>query len=162
MPFTQQPFQKQPPRHSEAEENLLQEKIQSMIGKSAIGDTTPKGHSFMSTVFLVPKSETSNQSKKSEQVCSHRTLQNGGHPCLEKPAKSRKSDDKSGPEGCILHSANTPEEQSLLQIHFQGKDVPIQMPAFRPSMCPMGLHQDPKATRCSVDTTGNVTNCLHR
>ena len=24
-------------------------------------------------------------------------------------------------------------------------------------MCPMGLHQDPKATRCSVETTENAT-----
>ena len=35
------------------------------------------------------------------------------------------------------------------------------MSALRPSMCPMGLHQDPKATRCSVETTGNATDCLH-
>ena len=75
VPFTQQPFQKQPPkplRHSEAEENLLQEEIQSMI---AIEDTTPKGHGFLSMVFWYQRwrSETSNESKKSEQICSHRT-----------------------------------------------------------------------------------------
>ena len=60
VPFTQQPFQKQPPkplRHSEAEENLLQEEIQSMITKNAIEETTPKGHGFLSTVFLVPKKD---------------------------------------------------------------------------------------------------------
>ena len=60
VPFTQQPFQKQPPkplRHSEAEENLLQEEIQSMITKNAIEETTHKGHGFLSTVFLVPKKD---------------------------------------------------------------------------------------------------------
>ena len=77
----------------------------------------------------------SNQSKKSEQVCSHRIVQDKGHPCLERPAKSRKLDDKSGPEGCILHGTNTPGGQSLPQIHFPGKDIPIQMPALWPVLC---------------------------
>ena len=36
------------------------------------------------------------------------------------------------------------------------------MSALWPSMCPMGLHQDHKATHCSVGTTGNVTDCLYR
>ena len=61
IPFTQQPFQKQPPkplRHSEAEENLLQEEIQSMI---AIEETTSKGHGFVSIVFLVSKMEVRDQ-----------------------------------------------------------------------------------------------------
>ena len=35
---------------------------------------------------------------------------------------------------CIFHGTNTPGEQSLPQIHFQGKDIPVQMPALRPSM----------------------------
>ena len=44
-------------RHSKAEENLLKEEIQSMITKSAIEETTPKGHGFLSTVFPVPKKD---------------------------------------------------------------------------------------------------------
>ena len=59
----------------------------------------------------------------------------------------------------LIHGTNTLGGQSLPQIHFPGKDIPIQMPALRPSMCPMGLHQDPKATCCS---TGNATDHLHR
>ena len=71
-------------------------------------------------------------------------------------------DDKSGPEGCIFHGTNTPGRQSLPQIIFPGKDIPIHMSALRPSMYPVGLHQDPKATCCSVETTGNVHDCQHR
>ena len=70
-------------------------------------------------------------------------------------------DDKSGPEGCIFHGTNTPGGQSLPQIIFPGKDIPIYMSALRPSMYPVGLHQDPKATRCSVETTGNAHDCQH-
>ena len=57
VPFTQQPSQKQPPKpltHSEVEKNPLQEEMQSM---TATEDTTPKGHGFLSMVFLVSKME---------------------------------------------------------------------------------------------------------
>ena len=54
------------------------------------------------------------------------------------------------------------EDQSLPKIHFPRKDIPVQMSAPQPSMCPMGLHQGPKVNRCSVETTGNATDCLHR
>ena len=36
------------------------------------------------------------------------------------------------------------------------------MPTFWHSMCPTGLHQDPKATCCSVEKAGNATDHLHR
>ena len=35
----------------------MQEEIQSMLTKSAIEETTPKGDGFLSTVFLVPKKD---------------------------------------------------------------------------------------------------------
>ena len=71
-------------------------------------------------------------------------------------------DDKSRPEGRILHGDNSRGGQSFPQVLVQSEDIPIQMPTFRPSMCPMGLHQDHKATCCSVETTGNVIDRLHR
>ena len=60
VPFRQKPFQQQLPKplkHSKVEENLLQEEIQSMMAKNAIEETSPKGHGFLSTVFLVPKKD---------------------------------------------------------------------------------------------------------
>ena len=56
VPFRQKPFQQQLPKplkHSKAEEDLLQEKIQSMMAKNVIEETSPKGHGFVS--FLCPR-----------------------------------------------------------------------------------------------------------
>lgn len=36
---------------------ILQKEIQSMINKSATEETTPKGHGFLSTIFLAPKKD---------------------------------------------------------------------------------------------------------
>ena len=60
VPFSQQPYQPYPPRaltHSQAEEALMQQEIQSMLEKHAIEETTPRGHGFLSTIFLVPKKD---------------------------------------------------------------------------------------------------------
>ena len=106
--------------------------------------------------------EARNQSEELKQVCLHRAFQNGGYTHPERPAKSRRLDDKSGPEGCILHGANPRGGQSLPQVLIQREGIPIQMPTVWPGMRPMGLHQDLKATCCSVETTGNATDRLHR
>ena len=45
--FSQQPYQPYPPRaltHSQAEEVLMQQEIQSVLEKHAIEKTTPRGH----------------------------------------------------------------------------------------------------------------------
>ena len=38
-------------------------------------------------------------------------------------------------------------------INFKG-------PTVWPGMCPMGLHQDPKANYCLAETSLNATDCL--
>ena len=53
------------------------------------------------------------------------------------------------------------KDKAFLKFSFKG-DITVQMPTIWPSMCPMGLHQDPEATRCSVEATGNATDRLHR
>jgi len=60
VPFSQRPYQPYPPRaltHYQAEEALMQQEIHSMLEKDAIGETTPRGHGFLSTIFLVPKKD---------------------------------------------------------------------------------------------------------
>ena len=61
IPFSQQPYQPYPPKaltHSQAEEALMQQEIQSMLEKHAIEETTPRGHGFLSTIFLVSEDKT--------------------------------------------------------------------------------------------------------
>ena len=60
VPFSQQPYQTYPPgalTHPQAEEALMQQEIGSMLEKHAIEETTPSGHGFLSTIFLVPKKD---------------------------------------------------------------------------------------------------------
>ena len=54
------------------------------------------------------------------------------------------------------------EEESFTQILPEKRHLPVQVPAIRPSMCPMGLHQDLESCRCPAETTGNATDHLHR
>ena len=56
------------------------------------------------------------------------------------------------------------EERTFFKFTFKKKkkDIQTQMPTLRPSMCPMGLHQDPKASHCSVEISGKAFACLHR
>lgn len=65
-------------------------------------------------------------------------------------------------EGCILQGTNSQGRQNIPQVLIQREDIPIQMSTLWPSMYPTGLHQDPKASHCSVGTTGNAFDGLHR
>ena len=100
-----------------------------MLEKHAIEETTPSGHGFLSTIFLVPKKDggqrPANKSEVLKQVCLLRALQNGWYT-------------QRGPKGRILHGANSRGGQSFPQVLVQREDIPIQMPTFRPSMCAHG------------------------
>ena len=50
----------------------------------------------------------------------------------------------------------------LPEIRFQEQDIQVQMSTFRPSMCPVGLHQDPEARSRSAETAGSEANCVYR
>ena len=63
-----------------------------------------------------------------------------------------------GPEGCIQTHQ---EDKAFLKFTFKEKTYQFRCLPFSLA-CPMGLHQDPKATRCSAETAGNATNRLHR
>ena len=91
-------------------------------------------------------SKTSHKSEVPECIHAHRALQDGGHTHPERPAKRRRLDGKSGPEGCVLHGTNSRRGQSLPQVLVQKPNVSVQMPTIWPSMCPLGLHQDPEAS----------------
>ena len=158
VPFSGQPYQTYPPRaltHSQAEEALMQQEIGNMLEKHAIEETTPSGHGFLSTIFLVPKKDGGqrpviNLKCLNKFVYTEHFKMEGIHILRDLLRTGDWMTKVDRPEGCILHGTNSRGGQSFPQILIQGEDIPIQMPAFRPSMCPMGLHQDPKATCCSV------------
>ena len=70
-------------------------------------------------------SEVCNKSQELKQVCLHRALQNGGYTHPERPAKSRRLDDKGGPGVCILQDTSSQGGQSFPQVLVQREDIPI-------------------------------------
>ena len=109
-----------------------------------------------------PEPEARDKPQTSKQLCVHRALQDGGHPCLERPAKSRRLDGKGGSQGRIFHASDMRRGPSIPKIFVQRPNLPVQMSALRPRMRFLCLHQDPEACRCPGETTGCVTDRLHR
>ena len=104
--------------------------------------------------------EAGNKPETIEQVRAYRALQDGRHPCLEGPAKSRRLDGKSGPQGCILHAPHPRRGQSVPQVLVPEPNLPVQVPALWPRMRPLGLHQDPEARHRPAQTAGRATDRL--
>ena len=108
------------------------------------------------------RSETSDKPEGVEQICSHRALQNGGHTHPQRPAKSGRLDGESGSERRLFYDSNSRGGPSFPQILVQRAHVSVPMPPLRPGMCPVGLHQDPEASRSPTETAGGAFNRLHR
>ena len=55
------------------------------------------------------------------------------------------------------------QDRAFLKFSFKERAYQFKcLPFGLACMCTMGLHQDPEATCCSVETTGNGIDCLHR
>ena len=159
--------------HFSEEEGLMHAKIESMLEKQVIEETTSKWRGFLSSIFLEGKCWREERRKEGrrpeagdrleiiEQVHPHRTLQDGVYPYTERPAKNRRLDGKSRCEGCILHASNLRRGKSIPQVLVQRLDLPVQVPTVRSCVRSLGLHQDPKASRCPAETTGCVNDYLH-
>ena len=97
-----------------------------------------------------------------ERLCAYRALQDGGHPRLERPAKSGGLDGKDRFERRIFHASHPRGGQSIPKVLAKRPDLPVQVPTFRSSVRPLGLHQDPEADSCPAETAGGANDRLHR
>ena len=105
--------------------------------------------------------EAGHRSKETQRVCIHGALQDGGNSPPERSPKERRLDGKSRPEGCILHDSNPWTGQRLPEIHVQGQVLQVQLPAIRPSMCALGVHQGSEAISSSAQRAGSEADHLH-
>ena len=108
------------------------------------------------------RSETSNQSEEPERIRSDGALQDGGYPPSKRPVETGRLDGQSGSKGRVLYSSDPQAGQRFPEIRLQEQDIQVQMPTFRPSVCPLGLHQDPEACSRSAETAGSEANCVYR
>ena len=154
VPFTQTPYQPQPPRdlhHPSEEEEPMQEEIKGMLEKQAIEETTPRRHGFVSTIFLVPKKDRGQRPvinlKSLNRFVHTEHFKMGGNPCFERPAKSRRLDGKGRSKGRILYAPDPRRGQSIPQVLVQRPHIPVQVPTIRPGMHPLGKTLKPIAAQ---------------
>ena len=169
VPFSQQPYQPYPPRaltHSQAEEALMQQEIQSMLEKHAIEETTPRGHGFLSTIFLVPKKDGGqrpviNLKSLNKFVYTEHFKIEGIHilrDLLRAGDWMTKVDLKDAYFMVPIHE----EDRAFLKFSFKEKVYQFKCLPFGLACAPWVFTKTLKATCCSVETTGNATDRLHR
>ena len=99
------------------------------------------------------RSETSNQSETIELLCEYRTFQDGRDSLPTQP-------------GHWMAKIDLKDAYFMIPIQEQDRAFRFRDQLFqstiRPIMCPMGLHQDPKASRDPAETARDTTSCLYR
>ena len=121
-----------------------------MLEKHAIKESTPRGHGFLSTIFLVPKKDGGqrtviNLKSLNKFVYTEHFKMEGIHilrDLLRAGDWMTKVDLK---DAYFIVPVHKEDIWSLPQALVQKEDIPIQMPTFWPGMRPMGLHQDLKS-----------------
>ena len=106
--------------------------------------------------------ETHYQSEGSECLCRDTPLQDGGHPHAQRYPQTRRLDDKSRPEGCLLHDSNGITSQTPTEISVARADLPVQLSPIRPIICTLGLYQDHKTSDGNPSISRSKADYIHR
>jgi len=108
---------------------------------------------FYSNIFLVPWGAKAHyQPQGSKQLCSSRTLQDGGYSHFEGPPGAGRLAGKDRPEGRILCNSNTPITS----------EVPAVQEKLLPMLCPMGIHKNPETSPSSATPQRDSDDCQNR
>ena len=134
---------------------------------SGITDTpTTLQQGILIPTFFCPKEgrghETHYQPQGSEQICGDSPLQDGGYPDVERYPQNRRLDDKSRPEGCLLHDIDGITLQTSVVFQMAGTDIPIQLPPIRSVVCTLGLYQDHKTSGGHTQIPRTEGHNIHR
>ena len=110
----------------------MQQDIQSMLEKHAIEETTPRGHSFLSTIFLVPKKDGGQRPvinlKSLNKVVYTEHLKMEGIHILRDLLRAGDWMTKVDLKDAYFMVPIQEEDRAFFKFSF--KDIPIQMPTF--------------------------------
>ena len=95
-------------------------------------------------------------------ISEDQALQNGGHPCAQRPAKSRRLDGQDRPAGCILHGPHGRGGQKLPPLPVEGKGISVQLPTLQSVIRPLGFYQNHMAGGSSTKGAWAPHDHLHR
>ena len=163
--FMDTPYQRnipsQPRQSEHNEKRLLQEEITSMLKKGAIRELQGETRNgFYSNMFLVPKKrwegETSYQPEKIESICSHPSLQDGGHTNSQRAGSTKRLDDQNRPKGCLLHNTSRRASPKVPQVRDRPPNLPVHLSAVRTVECPLGFYQDLEASGSETQRVWNT------
>ena len=125
LDFRAQPYQSYRPVTVEQDWQLTR-----ILENGTIEEVGPRKDGFYSSLFLVPKK--SGQMRpviNLRQVSEISALQDGGHPCSERPPPPGRLAYENRPQGC---HPNVCPGQKVPEVLVAKASIPIHLPPFRP------------------------------
>ena len=106
--------------------------------------------------------ETSYQPQEVERMGGTPALQNGGFGDTQGATEVERLDGEGGPKGCLLHSSNSCDSPTHATLSGGAGTLSVHMPAFRPVMCTLGVHQGHETSIHLPSEHGSPNDRLHR
>ena len=122
-----------------------------------------KQEGFLSQLFMVLKKDGDqrpimNLKKLNSFVQTEHFKMEG----IQRPPKVMRLDDKSRPEGWLLHDTSNDRPQEVAAVQVARRNLPVQLPALRVVVGSVGLYQDYKADCSHPQDNGPENDHLHR
>ena len=146
---------------------LVMEEVRDLLLKEVVSQLSEKQSvmGFYSNMFLDPKKDGRwrpivNVKALDEFVAQSTSRWRESH--LERPHKTQRLVNESGPKGRLLHHTNPPLTQEVTQVCLGGECLQIQLSPVRPVISIMGLYQDTKVSSTTLMGDGSLSDNVHR
>ena len=107
------------------------------------------------------RSETSNKSQTSEQVCEIRAFHDGGAAYSQISSPEERLDGQNRLKGC-LHDNNGSTKPSPPPFQSEEEDISIQLPPFWSMHRSQSVYQNPQASSRDIEIHGTLGGDIHR
>ena len=169
IPFVGAPSQLKIPQEgvfSQEHKALLLEEIQDLLKKGGNYPTIRKHN----RIYFNPlpsaeeewSDEASDQPETVEPMGGDPPFQDGGNSYSSGSAPPGRLDGESGPKGRLLHHSHLQGPPELFEVHGRWDLLPVHLPAIRPVLCPLDLHQGDEANDDSAEVMGHQNNHLYQ
>ena len=106
--------------------------------------------------------ETGHQPQEIERVGGTPTLQNEGDGDTQRIVEGKRLDGEDRPQRCLLHHSDSLRSSTISEVQGEPGTLPVHLPALRPIMCPMGVHQGDEANSYLPTGHGSTYDSLYR
>ena len=173
LEFTEVPSQREAPTEPRLASELatsMTEEMSKLLAKVAVTAVTPPPPPPPERVYFPHVSssqegwllQTYHRSPTAKQVHQVGAFQDGRNPSSKGPATAGRLDGETGPEGCLLCSADSPGIPTVLVGNLERNSLPIQLPTVWPILGPKGVHEDHAPCYSMAETARMSNHYLHR